>query len=262
MTAYSPDHTTLGRPGGPPARRVPFRRLVLVETRKLFDTRSSKILTAVVPALTAAFIVARAVADPADADLRTLMGTAGIGYTLLPVIAILTVTGEWSHRTALATFTLEPRRLRVLAAKSMPCLGLGVVATVFAVLVAMLVAVPVTAAAGAPATWNVTPLALLGLAAGNTISLAQGVALGLLLLNAPAAIVVYLLSPLVWSFVAQAGDAGEAVASWLDPGVTVASLWDGGWTGPGIARLTVSLLLWVVLPAALGAVRVLRKEVH
>ncbi|MBF8186212.1 ABC transporter permease [Nonomuraea sp. K274] len=258
MTAHHPDHTTIDRPGELPGQpqRVPFHRLVLVETRKLFDTRSSKILTAIVPALTVAAVVARAVTI--RADLHTLIGTASVGYILLPVIAILTVTGEWSHRTALTTFTLEPRRLRALAAKSVPALGLGVVATAFAVLVAA----PVTAVAGAQDAWNVTPLALLGLTAMNVISLCQGMALGLLLLNAPVAIVIYLLSPMVWAFVAQAGDAGASVASWLDLGTTTAPLWSGGWTGLGAAQLAVSMVFWLVLPATLGAVRVLRKEVH
>src|SRR5690606_11356088 len=36
---------------------------------------------------------------------------------LVPVFAILTVSSEWSQRTHLTTFTLQPNRARVLAAK-------------------------------------------------------------------------------------------------------------------------------------------------
>ena len=36
---------------------------------------------------------------------------------LLPILAIMLVTSEWSQRTALVTFTLEPRRSRVVLAK-------------------------------------------------------------------------------------------------------------------------------------------------
>src|SRR5687767_9942655 len=95
---------------------VPFGRLVAVETRKLFDTRSGMTLAAILVALTVAAVAARgAVAGP---SLEKLIGTAGIGFgTLLPVLGILSVTGEWSHRTVLTTFALEPRRVRVLAAK-------------------------------------------------------------------------------------------------------------------------------------------------
>jgi hypothetical protein len=36
---------------------------------------------------------------------------AGIGLTrLFPVVLILAMTAEWSQRTAMSTFTLEPRR--------------------------------------------------------------------------------------------------------------------------------------------------------
>ncbi len=36
---------------------------------------------------------------------------------LLPVVAILSVTGEWSQRAGLTTFTLVPHRGRVIRAK-------------------------------------------------------------------------------------------------------------------------------------------------
>src|SRR4029078_4020751 len=44
---------------------------------------------------------------------------------LLPVVAILTLTSEWSQRTVLTTFTQEPRRMRVVTAKIMVSLMLG-----------------------------------------------------------------------------------------------------------------------------------------
>jgi hypothetical protein len=40
---------------------------------------------------------------------------------------MLTMTAEWSQRTALTTFTLEPRRDRVLAAKVVASLAISVV---------------------------------------------------------------------------------------------------------------------------------------
>ena len=36
---------------------------------------------------------------------------------LLPIIGILLVSSEWSQRTALITFTLVPKRMRVMSAK-------------------------------------------------------------------------------------------------------------------------------------------------
>ena len=49
---------------------------------------------------------------------------------ILPVLAILLVTGEWSQRTALTTFTMEPRRERVVLAKLAAALIAGVTAVI------------------------------------------------------------------------------------------------------------------------------------
>lgn len=53
---------------------------------------------------------------------------------ILPIIAILAVTGEWSQRSGLTTFTLMPSRERVIGAKAIATLlvGLGAVSVAFA----------------------------------------------------------------------------------------------------------------------------------
>ncbi|RVX41860.1 hypothetical protein EDD27_4442 [Nonomuraea polychroma] len=239
---------------------IPFHRLLSVETRKLFDTRSGKIMTVILLFLTLASIVARGVVS--GPQLQTLVHTAGIGFgILLPVIGILTVTGEWSHRTALTTFVLEPRRRRVLAAKCLPPL----ITTAAASLFAMLVAVPVTAAVASaqavPANWEIASVTLLGWAVANVLVVAMGLSVGMLLLNAPAAIVIYLATPMLWSVVAQLGATGEVLTEWLDLGTAAAPLMSGDMTGGDTARLAVSVIFWIVIPMTLGVARVTRKEV-
>ena len=44
---------------------------------------------------------------------------------ILPIIAILAVTGEWSQRSGLTTFTLVPSRGRVIGAKAIATLLVG-----------------------------------------------------------------------------------------------------------------------------------------
>lgn len=239
---------------------VPFGVLLAVEARKLADTRSGRALAAIMVVLSVAAVAGRAaVAEP---DLVTVAGSAGLGYgPLLTVLAILTMTGEWNHRTALTTFALEPRRARVLAAKCVPPLVVALAAP----LVALVVALPVTAVAASvrdvPAGWEVAPSALLGTAAATALLTAQGLAAGTLLLNAPAAIVICLTNTLVWSAIARSGQAGAALAAWLDLGRTTDPLMDGHLTGGDAARLAVSATVWIIAPMAAGAVRVIRKEV-
>jgi ABC-2 type transport system permease protein len=244
-------------PGGTP---IPFRRLLSVETRKLFDTRSAMVMTGVLILVCLGSIVARGfVSGP---HWHTLVGTAGIGLgTLLPVLGILTVTNEWGHRTALTTFALEPRRPRVLAAKCLPPLLIAVAASAFA----MLVAAPVTAVVAnvqeVPATWEVDPAALLGWTATNVLVVAMGLALGLLFLNAPAAIVIGLSTTLLWSVVSRLGAVGGALAEWLDLNTNAAALVGGDLSGGDAARLATSMLCWIVVPMAIGVVRGVGKEV-
>ncbi|MFI7638378.1 hypothetical protein [Nonomuraea sp. NPDC049400] len=240
--------------------RRSFMTLVRVETRKLFDTRSSKILTAILVTLGLGSVAARGlVAGP---HFFTLAGTSAIAFgTLLPVLAILTMTGEWSHRTALTTFALEPRRGRVLAAKCLPPL----VAAVLAGLLGLLAAVPVTAAVaaaqGVPADWQVAPYTVLGWIAAMVILTAEGLAMGVLLLNAPAAIVIYFSTPILWSAVGRLGHVGEVLAGWLDLNSTTNPLMNGGMTGGELARLATSALVWIAIPMAVGVLRVSRKDI-
>jgi hypothetical protein len=242
------------------ATATPFHRLVAVEARKLVDTRSGKALLLVLAGLILAGVTARgAVSGP---ELQPLIIAAGIGAgALLPVLGILTVTGEWSHRTALTTFTLEPRRGRVLAAKCLPALAASVAACLLAVLAAVPATAVVAAVRGLPAVWEVDPSVLLGWTAVNVLVVAEGLALGMLLLNAPAAIVICLVSPMLWSVIGRLGTVGATLAEWFDLNTTTSPLMSGDLSGDGAVRLAVSVLVWIAVPMAAGAVRVIRREV-
>jgi ABC-2 type transport system permease protein len=240
-----------------------FGTLLRVEARKLLDTRISAVITGLMALLALAFVVGRALTT-GPANLFTLAGTAGSAFgILLPVLGILSITGEWGHRTALTTFTLEPRRGRVLVAKCVPVL----VATVMACLLAFVVAAPMTAVAaavqGEEAVWRVGPDVVLGWVVTAVLSSAEGLAMGMLLLNAPAAIVIYLVSPMVLGFVGQLGSAGKAVAEWLDLNATTNALMGSGdLTGVEAARLATSVVAWIGIPMAVGVLRVLRKDMQ
>lgn len=244
-----------------PALPIPFGRLVGVEARKLFDTRTGQILTALLVIITIGSIVARAIVD--GPVLQTLLFTAAIGFsTLLPVLGILTVTGEWSHRTALTTFALEPRRGRVLLAKCLPAMITAVAASLLAVLVAL----PTTAIAAQ--IENVSPDMTINARAvvlwtvNNIFTVLVGLALGLALLNAPAAIVISLSTTVLLNTIGRFGDAGAAIAEWLDLSGSTMVLAGGHASGQVVAQLATAFAFWIVLPMAIGFVRVLHKEVN
>jgi len=61
------------------------------------------------------------IAFAADADLTYDSFGAAVGVPMtvvLPLLAALSVTSEWSQRSGLATFTMVPQRSRVIGAKA------------------------------------------------------------------------------------------------------------------------------------------------
>ena len=70
-------------------------------------------------------------AQDLDVTFDDFAGGANIPMdVLLPVLGIMSVTSEWSQRTAMVTFTLEPSRSRFLAAKYVGTLIIAFVAVV------------------------------------------------------------------------------------------------------------------------------------
>ena len=102
--------------------------------RKMFDTRSGFWLMASIGI--AALLATGAVIlfAPDDANhLQRFAAAIGVPMSIiLPMIAILSVTSEWSQRSGLTTFTLVPHRGRVISAKAISAVGIGVVAIVVA----------------------------------------------------------------------------------------------------------------------------------
>src|SRR5689334_14659169 len=111
---------------------VPFGRLVRVELRKMADTRAGRWLLISIAALTVlVLIIQMAVVLGQDLHPRFLDFLQGMNTPmgiLLPVLGVLSVTSEWSQRTAMVTFTLEPSRVRVVAAKVVSLLVISVLA--------------------------------------------------------------------------------------------------------------------------------------
>ena len=98
---------------------IPFPRLVRVEWAKATDTRAARWLLALVALSTAGMMLAPVLAPTSfDQTYASYLGVAALALSiLLPVVAILMLTGEWSQRSVFTTFTQEPRRIRVVNAK-------------------------------------------------------------------------------------------------------------------------------------------------
>ncbi|NUR07933.1 MAG: ABC transporter permease [Nocardioidaceae bacterium] len=258
MTTAALEPTTLDISGTP---RIPLSRLVLVELRKLADTRAGKWLLITIGVITALIIgVFFLTAKTSD---RTFLNFVGVTATpqgfLLPVLGILLVTQEWTQRTALVSFTLVPVRSRVMVAKVLAALVAGLAA----IALALGIAAVATLLGGADNAWaqigadDIGKFALL-----QASGVLQGLAFGLLFLNSAAAIVTYFVLPTAFSIVAGLWKPLEEAAPWVDLGTSQQPLFSGtDLSTDQWLHLATGTLIWVVLPFALGLLRVLRAEV-
>ncbi|MGL5866264.1 MAG: ABC transporter permease [Dermatophilaceae bacterium] len=251
-------------PGGKVGRAgVPLARLFRVELRKLLDTRAGRWLAGVT-ALIAVLVVAAVLiwGESSDLAFAELIPLAMLPLgSLLPVLGILTATAEWSQRTGMVTFVLEPHRGRVVAAKvaAAAVLGLGVVGTAFAGAAVLYLGVVVTR--GLAADWSVPGDVVGGVALAMVVVLVQGVAFGLLFLNTPLAIVVSLVLPTAFSLIGGLASGFAEVARWLDLSTVIEPLLAGAMTSADWAHLGTASVVWVGLPLGVGTWRVLTAEI-
>jgi ABC-2 type transport system permease protein len=265
MTAVQTAPTSA--PGAAPAgaeRRtgIPLARLILVELRKLADTRSGMWLLIVI-ALASAGASALVLLAAPDNEM-TFAGFFSFGLVpaavLLPVLGILSMTSEWSQRTALTTFTLTPARGRVVGAKLIAAVLIAIASTAAAAAmgaVANLIAI----GTGGDGSWEIGAALVGQLLTNQVVFVLMGSAFGALLMNSPLAIVLYLVMPTLWSVLGEMVSWLRRAAGWLDINLTSMPLSEPGMTADQWARFGVAALVWVALPLALGTVRVLRREV-
>jgi ABC-2 type transport system permease protein len=155
------------------------------------------------------------------------------------VLGILTVTSEWSQRTALTTFTLvpsgsesrspswSPRPFSVRCPWSRACWS----------------RCSATPSEGlwptATGSWHLGAASIGQALLFQVLGVVMGVAFGMLLMNSPV----------------------SGAAEWLDLNGAMEPLSAGDLTGDEGGQLATSSLLWIVVPLVVGVIRLLRREV-
>jgi hypothetical protein len=241
-----------------------FGRCLRVELRKSVDTRASRVLLAVMVALGAGTAVLTSQGDPSFSDF--LSGAVLPLPLLLPTIAILLITGDWTQRAAMTTFALVPRRSIVLAARCLAALTM-VVATMVVVALLATVAFAILYPQNIGRTdWTELRISLWSIVAVSVAAAASGIAIGSLLLNTPLAIVVTMLLPITYDI--TLGARFPDVALWVSSLAFSQWLANPQWswlassdTTTGLGPALCSLILWTLVPLAVGWRRQLRKEV-
>ena len=251
-------------------RRTPFTRLVAVEFRKSYDTRSGFWLLASMGILTVIVYTIMLIVAATDEDTLFAFGdfVGGAAFPmsiLLPVLGILLVTSEWSQRTAMTTFSLEPHRGRVIAAKLVVGLSWTLLVAAFATVVGA-GANALSGAVSGHVDWEYGFDGLFAFLITQTLAMLGGFGLATLLLNSPAAIVAFFaykwVVPTIFGIASIYIGWFEDVLPWIDFQTAQAPIWE--WSlnsAEEWQHLVVSGAFWLVLPLGVGIWRVLRAEV-
>jgi hypothetical protein len=269
MTTVTVDRavdTQVAVPG--PIRPVPLARIVRVELRKMFDTRSGFWLMASIVIAGLLATVATIFFAPDD-QLTYYTFAKAIGFpmtVILPIIAVLAITGEWSQRSGLTTFTLVPHRNRVILAKVIASVCVGVASMLFALLIGVVGNLVGTAIAGTDLVWDVSFAHGADIIIGSLLCLLTGTMLGILFRSSPVALVAYFVYSLLLPTLADVLESTQSwfadMRPWVDLNLAESTLFEGTIHGEQWAHLVVTVVVWLLLPALAGLLMLKHSEVR
>ena len=248
---------------------IPLTRITMVELRKMFDTRSGFWLIASI-AITSLLAAGGVILWAPDGSITYSTFATAIRFPvviILPLIAILAVTSEWSQRTGLTTFTLVPHRGRIITAKAISAVTIAIAAMVLAFAVGAVGNLLGSAITGSALVWDVSVTQCLYYVLGMVLSLLVGFMLGVVIRSSTGAIVAYFvltfLLPTVFGLLATSQQWFRDLQPWVDIQFAQAGLFvfDQSLTGEQWAHIGVTGLTWLVLPLVVGLRFVMRAEV-
>lgn len=251
----------------PPIRPIGMRHILDTELRKMFDTRSGFWLMASI-AITALIATGATIIFAPDSALDFESFATAVGFpiaVILPMVAVLSVTGEWSQRTGLTTFTLIPDRGRVIGAKFLVAVAVGVVSMFIALAIGALGNIVGTAITGTDTIWNVSLQEFALIVLANVLGMLIGFMLGVLIRNSAGAIVGYFvfnfMFPTLFMTLESLQEWFRDLRPWVDFGYAQGALFEGSVSAEQWAQLGVTSLVWLVLPTLIGLRMLMRSEV-
>ena len=274
MTAVAADQTPTIDISSTP--QVPFGRLVSVELRKMYDTRAGFWLLAVTGGLLVLALGITLLVVALDDDVQVTANAFSQIMTipvslLVPVLAITSITSEWSQRTGLVSFTLEPHRMRVVWAKFVTVLILAVATIALAIVLGAIGTLLSSAITGSDPVWNLEASTFAWTFFQQMAYFTMAFAFGLVFLSSPASIAIYYVVSLLLPFMVYGTlyaffDWAKDIIPWIDFGFAIGP-YVGQSPDPSIGTSATTLIqviftfvIWVVLPFVIGLRRVTKAE--
>jgi ABC-type transport system involved in multi-copper enzyme maturation permease subunit len=237
-----------------------FARLVRIELRKSVDYRAGRWILGAMVALSVLALGWRVwhASDAPIAMMHFIDSSMTPVVLLVPVLGVLAMTSEWSQRTALTTFTLSPRRVRVLVAKVLAALLLSI--SLF-VVVAALTAVAVAASGlitGDPVSWHLDGRMIGGELVAQLLYVLMGAGFGALIPVTGVALTAFFVAPTLYAILSA--NVLKSAGEWFDVFGSFDRLSAFDLAGK-TAQTVTSVGLWIVVPLVVGLWLSARREV-
>lgn len=246
-------------------------RLVRAEFVKLRTTQVWFWLLIAAIAVTALLVVAQIAGNKhlSNTDIYNVFTSSGPAYIVLFVLGVLGVTTEYRYQTITPTVLVTPSRWTIVTAKMISYALLGMIYAVICLAVELAIALPWLSARGLDVSLadNHIPEALLGVFAVLALFGIVGLGIGALLRNQIVAVSVGVVFLLVLQNIVLAIPVVKYAFPYL-PGGGVAAIFTavGSRDANGATLFTppggvIVLLLWAFVPAILGAMFTLNRDI-
>lgn len=233
--------------------------LLTVELRKLVDTRTGKAvlgLSIAIPLLALGWQLVKGTGG--DVSWRQYSGFMAALSLTIPLIGLFAMTAEWTQRTALTTFTLSPRRGRVLLMKFIAALAVSM--AVLAVVIGLTLAATALGGLieGVTPSYEFVGTDVKGMVILIALQVTMAAGFGALAAQTAVAVGAFLVAPTLWTTVGTLVFGSNA--QWLDVFSAYNRLAsDSPFTD--LPQTITAITFWVVLPTTIGVIRSLRREV-
>lgn len=203
-----------------------MKTLIRVELLKIRTIRAARLIATVAATVVIVFAVFNVTqaghGNTPPLGTETLPGVLRAPAELLGFVAlligVLAAAGEWTHGTVVRTSLLTPRRDRLVAAKMLTGMLVGLGVSVLALTLALAAALPFLITADAPLSVVASAEAAVTTVAISVLYGLMGVALGVLTRNQTIALVAALLWNLVLEEVVPAVARVPQLYAWLPGG--------------------------------------------
>jgi len=232
--------------------------LLTVEFRKLIDTRSGKAVLGIGLAVPLAALIYLLVRGGDEMSWRHFSAFTPVLGLTIPLIGLFAMTAEWTQRTALTTFTLSPRRGRVLTMKFVASFVLAM--AVLAVVIGLTLAATALAGliTGVAPSYAFVGADVSSLAIITALQVIMAAGFGALAAQTAVAVGAFMVAPTLWSVVGPL--VFGANGQWLDV-FAAYGLLSSSTPFTDLPQTLTAITVWVVLPTTIGVLRSLRREV-